>query len=216
MIIAILITAFTRIKETDEERKGREPQLLATRMMFAKSYSRVQAAAAKLSAKLSRRWLLSKEEKKREAAEQLRRRRAQLDAESGGGGSAFRALLDGKSCQEAIRANRGGLQAGPAGPRNDRTWSAAAQYKADMRQKGITEALQSAEQKRALPAFVQANPSQSAARASRVRVRPSRVRARALSPSSVQRALRALSSLPPPCFATQHTNTHAKLAVHSA
>lgn len=155
MIIAILITAFTRIKETDEERKGREPQLLAMRMMFATSYARAQAAATKLSAKLSRRWLLSKEEKKREAAEQLRRRRAQLDAESGGGGSAFRALLDGKSCQEAIRANRGGLSSGPA-PRNDRAWSAAAQFKADMRQKGITEALQGAEQKRALPAFVQA------------------------------------------------------------
>ena len=150
MIIAILITAFTRIKETDEERKGREPQLLAMRMMFATSYARAQAAATKLSAKLSRRWLLSKEEKKREAAEQLRRRRAQLDAESGGGGSAFRALLDGKSCQEAIRANRGGLSSGPA-PRNDRAWSAAAQFKADMRQKGITEALQGAEQKRALP-----------------------------------------------------------------
>ena len=129
MIIAILITAFTRIKETDEERKGREPQLLAMRMMFATSYARAQAAATKLSAKLSRRWLLSKEEKKREAAEQLRRRRAQLDAESGGGGSAFRALLDGKSCQEAIRANRGGLSSGPA-PRNDRAWSAAAQFKA--------------------------------------------------------------------------------------
>ena len=119
MIIAILITAFTRIKETDEERKGREPQLLAMRMMFATSYARAQAAATKLSAKLSRRWLLSKEEKKREAAEQLRRRRAQLDAESGGGGSAFRALLDGKSCQEAIRANRGGLSSGPA----PRAWS---------------------------------------------------------------------------------------------
>ena len=66
MIIAILITAFTRIKETDEERKGREPQL-AMRMMFATSYARAQAAATKLSAKLSRRWLLSKEEKKREA-----------------------------------------------------------------------------------------------------------------------------------------------------
>ena len=155
MIIAILITAFTRIKETDEERKGREPQLLAMRMMFATSYARAQAAATKLSAKLSRRWLLSKEEKKREAAEQLRRRRAQLDAESGGGGSAFRALLDGKSCQEAIRANRGGLSSAAA-PRNDRARSAAAQFKADMRQKGITEALQGAEQKRALPAFVQA------------------------------------------------------------
>ena len=48
MIIAILITAFTRIKETDEERKGREPQLLAMRMMFATSYARAQAAATKL------------------------------------------------------------------------------------------------------------------------------------------------------------------------
>ena len=86
--------------------------------MFATSYARAQAAAAKLSAKLSRRWLLSKEEKRRLQSNYA----VELSStpRACGGGSAFRALLDGKSCQEAIRANRGpSLSSGPA-PQNDR------------------------------------------------------------------------------------------------